>query len=446
MTVFVQDINGNPLMPTERCGMVRHRIKEGKMSIVSYEPFTVRLTYDNGKNYVQECTLGIDSGTSHIGLSVTTEKNELFSAEAEVRTRQVKNNLKERKQNRRHRRCKNRRYRQARFNNRTHSKKAGWLPPTVGQNINTYTLLIKRVSSILPVSKIIFEAADFDTQKMCNPDISGEEYQHGQMEDHLNTREFVLWRDNYTCAICNKNAFKDKVKMHSHHIIWKTNGGSDRPDNQVCVCEKCHNKIHKNKAHLPENLNIKAKTALKLKDAGLMNSIKWQAVREIRKTFPDIPVKVTYGYKTKSVRYEHNIEKSHANDAYVISGNINAVPSDRIYLYRQNRRHNRQLQDFAPRSRRDKDGKFKMSRKERKKRGYVIKRCKEIKEIYGFTKRSLVKYNDKIFTITGLRATGNFSLRNTKDKTESYDSVSHKELKLIRKQYKSLYIENVKKR
>ena len=77
--VYVLDINGNPLMPTERHGKVRRLLKEGKAKVVKRCPFTIQLLYDSTK-YVQEINLGIDAGSKHIGVSATTNGKVLYEA------------------------------------------------------------------------------------------------------------------------------------------------------------------------------------------------------------------------------------------------------------------------------------------------------------------------------------------------------------------------------
>jgi hypothetical protein len=51
--VYVLNINGEPLMPTERHGKVKHLLKTGKAVVVKRSPFTIKLTYEV-KNYIQK--------------------------------------------------------------------------------------------------------------------------------------------------------------------------------------------------------------------------------------------------------------------------------------------------------------------------------------------------------------------------------------------------------
>lgn len=45
MLVYVQNKDGQPLMPTECCGKVRRFLKEGKAKVIRRCPFTIRLEY-----------------------------------------------------------------------------------------------------------------------------------------------------------------------------------------------------------------------------------------------------------------------------------------------------------------------------------------------------------------------------------------------------------------
>ena len=78
--VYVLDIEGKPLMPTERHGKVRRLLREGRAHVVRLQPFTIQLDYES-TIYKQEVSLGIDAGSVHIGISATTESKELFAAE-----------------------------------------------------------------------------------------------------------------------------------------------------------------------------------------------------------------------------------------------------------------------------------------------------------------------------------------------------------------------------
>ena len=114
--VYVISQNGQPLMPTENHAKVRILLKNNKAKVIKRCPFTIQLAYDS-TNYTQDITLGVDSGSKHIGLSATTRSKVLFESDVELRN-DIVNLLSIRRQNRRTRRNRKNHYRKPRFNHR----------------------------------------------------------------------------------------------------------------------------------------------------------------------------------------------------------------------------------------------------------------------------------------------------------------------------------------
>lgn len=44
--VYVLNVNGLPLMPTENCGYIRKLLKSNKAQVVKGNPFTIQLLYE----------------------------------------------------------------------------------------------------------------------------------------------------------------------------------------------------------------------------------------------------------------------------------------------------------------------------------------------------------------------------------------------------------------
>ena len=439
--VYIIGINGKPEMPCFRRGRIRHLLKDHKAKKVKNSILpTFQLLYEQGDVYTQDVHLGLDEGANHIGVSATSHQKEILSLELEIRSNDVKKRKDDQRMNRRDRRSRKTRYRKPRFNNRGNSKKKDRLSPTAKHREDTHVNIVKYVHSILPVTHQTFEEARFDTQMIENPSISGTEYQQGKMNEHENFKEFVRYRDNYTCAICHT-----KGKGDVHHIIPVSKGGTDRADNGVFLCKKCHEDLHKGKVKLPENLNLAAKNLQKLKDAAAMNTMSKRLIGRMRKEFPNVKTYRTFGSITKANRQKFNINKTHADDARVISGYPEATPLGYTYCLTQLRRHYRQMHEHQPRIRKAHDGKPGMSRAKRRKLGYVRRECREIKSVFGFTKRSIVLYERKKWMITGLRQTGFFSLVNIKDNKERINSIKYTKLKLIKPQYKSIVIDHIRR-
>lgn len=331
MLVYVQNKDGKPLMPTSRCGKVRRLLKAEKAVVVEQVPFTIRLCYDT-TSYVQLITLGVDSGTKHVGLSATTEHMELYASEVEIRS-DIVDLIATRRESRRTRRGNKTRYRKPRFKNR---KNRNIVKPSTKEKINSHLRQIESVHKILPISKIIIELGGFDTQKMRNPDISGVEYQQGEQMGFWNVREYVLARDRHKCQYC-KGKSKDPI-LNVHHIESRKTGG-DSPGNLITLCETCHKKHHKGEI----KLNVKRLPSLR--DSAAMSAMRWRLYDELKSRYPNISM--TFGYITKYNRIRHGIEKSHTSDAFVVSKNFNAKQLSCYYKVRLTRRHNRQIHKFT---------------------------------------------------------------------------------------------------
>ena len=377
--VYVLDIEGKPLMPTERHGKVRRLLKQEKAIVVELCPFTIRLTYET-TSYKQDVTLGVDTGTVHIGLSATSNNRELYSSEVILRN-DIVDLISTRRELRRTRRGRLR-YRKPRFNNRIKSKKDGWVSPSVRYKIESHINAINNVCSILPVSKIIVEVAQFDTQKIKNPDISGREYQEGDQLGFWNVREYVLARDGHKCQYC-KGKSKDPI-LNVHHIESRKTGG-DSPGNLITLCETCHKAYHKGE------IKLKIRRSVSLRDAAVMSIMKWKLYEKLKSLYRNVDM--TFGYITKYNRIRSNIEKSHISDAFVISRNFGAKRLGFYYMMKLTRRHNRQIH------------KIKILKEGGKKNNQAPF------EVNGFRLFDRVKYDGKFMFVTGRRTNGSFVIR-----------------------------------
>lgn len=329
--VYVLDINGQPLMPTERYGKVRRMLKSGKAKVVKRCPFVIQLSYTTSTREIQYVSLGVDAGSKYIGISATTESKVLYESEVELRS-DITELLSARREMRSARRNRKTRHRKPRFDNRRH--RDGWLAPSVQQKVNTHLTVISKVNEILPVAKIIAEVAAFDIQKIKNPDIQGAEYQQGEQLGSWNIREYVLFRDGHTCQCC-KGKSKDKI-LNVHHIESRQTGG-DAPNNLITLCKTCHNGYHSGEIKLPKAI----KRGMKFADATFMGIMRWAFYNEIRSQYPD--VSLTYGYITKHTRITNGLPKAHHIDARCISGHPLAKSDSVVYYQKKVRCHNRQI-------------------------------------------------------------------------------------------------------
>ena len=96
MLVFVKNKHGENLMPCKP-SKARKLLKQKKAKIISYKPFTIQLLYGSS-GYKQPVILGVDLGSKHIGIAVTSEDKVLTKGEIELRN-DVKKNLDIRRSN-----------------------------------------------------------------------------------------------------------------------------------------------------------------------------------------------------------------------------------------------------------------------------------------------------------------------------------------------------------
>ena len=331
--IYVKNKEGKALMPTERGGRIGYLLRHGKAHVVSRVPFVVQLDYES-TTYTQEVSLGIDAGSKHIGVSASSEKKELLAAQVELRI-DVVNLLSTRRELRRTRRNRKTRYRKVRFDNR--KRKDGWLAPSVKQKVESHLKVIRLVRKLLPITKITIEVAQFDAQKIKNPDIKGEEYQQGEQMGFWNVREYVLAMDGHKCIHC-KGKSKDQI-LNVHHLESRKTGGNS-PSNLVTLCETCHKAYHRGE------FELKIKRGNSLRDAAVMNIMRWAVYERAKEEFEN--VHLTYGYVTKHTRIENGIAKTHAADAFCIAKNINAMRLSTFFMCRCVPRHTRRLHVANP--------------------------------------------------------------------------------------------------
>ena len=407
----VLDQNGKPLMPTKRLGKVYRLLKTKKAHIVSYEPFTIQLDYEPDTHVIQPMTLGVDSGAIYSGYSVANEQREFYSSEVIARDN-ISYRISDRHMYRCNRRSRKTRYRKPRFNNRKNKKK-GWLPPSLEQKVAVQLNEIDHLHQYFPIETIIVEVAEFDIQKIKNPDISGKDYQQGTLQGY-NIRNYLLEKHGRKCFYCDKEVATFEVE----HMIPKAKGDSNRIDNLTLSCHSCNQKKGTLTAEefikqtLPvEKVTKKLKQLSKEKQLfkymAHMNATRWTLYNAINDKYPN--VKMTYGYITKYNRIQAGLPKAHHIDAKCITG-YSQVPSfDTTVVKTKMRRHNRQLHraTFS--------------------KGHVRKAASLPTVMFGFRLYDIVMYNNHRYYIKSRRSTGSFTLvsvEGLKDTNRTYKKLT----------------------
>lgn len=399
MFVYVINKHGKPLMP---CKPVKARIllKQKKAKVIKREPFTIQLLYGSS-GYTQDIALGVDAGSKHIGLSATTKKKELYSADVEIRN-DIVSKLATRRECRGTRRNRKTRYRKARFNNRR--KGNNWLAPSIRVKIQSHLKVVADICKILPISQIIVEVASFDIQRIKNPLISGTGYQRGEQLGFWNVRDYVLWRDNHECQCCHGKS-KDKI-LNVHHIESRKTGGN-APNNLITLCKTCHKGYHEGTVKLPKTIH----RGMSFRDATFMGVMRRTFCNKLKAIYPN--VSMTYGYITKNTRIKHGLPKEHYIDARCISGNPTVEPLGYYFYQKKVRCHNRQIHKFTI---------LRGGKRKNNQSHYFVKNYRLFDK---------VSYDGKQYFIFGRRKTGYFDIRSLNGEKVNKGSVSCKKLKLV---------------
>lgn len=77
-------------------------------------------------------------------------------------------------------------------------------------------------------------------------DLSNDRYP----SDWDSRRKKVYRRDDYKCQNCgDEGGPNGDIELHAHHIVPKSEGGSDNLSNLATLCYECHNAVHDH--HIP---------------------------------------------------------------------------------------------------------------------------------------------------------------------------------------------------
>ncbi|MBD2512631.1 HNH endonuclease [Nostoc muscorum FACHB-395] len=309
--VFVLDTDRRPLNLTHP-GAARHLLNTGKAAVFRRYPFTIILKEACPDVPVQDLELKLDPGSKVTGIAIKQGNKVIFGAELQHRGQQIKNALLSRRQLRRSRRNRKTRYRQARFLNRT--RPDGWLAPSLQHRVDTILTWVNRLHRLAPISSITQELVRFDPQLMQNSEISGVQYQQGELQGY-EVREYLLEKWNRRCAYCSI----ENVPFEIEHIQPKSRGGSDRVSNLTIACHACNQSkgnqdIRDFLSDKPDLLNRILKQAKSpLKDAAAVNSTRWALFHALKET--GLLVTTGTGGQTKFNRTRLYLPKSHWLDA-----------------------------------------------------------------------------------------------------------------------------------
>lgn len=308
--VFVLDTNHKPLSPCTS-GVARSLLKSRKASVLRMFPFTIILKKEVADT-AEPLQLKIDPGSKVTGFAILKGAQVIWVAELTHRGQSIQASLDSRRAARRSRRNRHTRYRPARFLNRIRPK--GWLAPSLQHRAETTLTWVNKFIKFAPIGSITQELVRFDLQQLENPEISGVEYQQGELLGY-EVREYLLNKWNRQCTYCKVQ----NIPLQVEHIQPKAKGGSNRISNLCLACEPCNLKkgiqdIAQFLGKKPDLLKqIQGQAKRPLKDAAAVNSTRWALFNRLKET--GFSVATGSGGQTKFNRTRLDLPKTHYFDA-----------------------------------------------------------------------------------------------------------------------------------
>ena len=314
---FVLDVNDKQLAPTKE-QKAWYLIRKKRATLVSKYPMAIQLNKEipNDEICTDEIRCGIDDGGLHVGVALVqkcqTKNKVLFKGIIEQRN-DVKHLMEVRRGYRRYHRY-HKRYRQARFNNRSSSKRKGRVAPSILQKRQATLRVVNQLNKWINITNYWLEDVSIDIRALADGYKSyGWQYQKSNRLDE-NIRKAVILRDGCKCMECGKS----NCKLEVHHIKPRRLNGSNTLSNLITLCEICHQKTEgKEEQYMKHYFDI-----LKSSDNKNLNYAQHVMIGKtwLREQLSVIGLLyLTSGGDTANKRIDWNIVKSHSNDAICIT-------------------------------------------------------------------------------------------------------------------------------
>ncbi len=314
---FVLDADGKPLSPTKET-KAWYMVRKGKARLVSKYPMVIQLNrvIPNDEICKDEVRLGIDDGGLRTGIALVqkcqTKNKVLFKGTIEQRN-DVKHLMDVRRVYRRYHR-QHKRYREARFDNRSSSKRQGRIAPSILQKRQATMRVIFHLNKWINITNYWLEDVAIDIRAL----IDGYkpynwQYQKSNRLDE-NIRKAVILRDGCKCMECGKA----NTTLEVHHIKPRRFDGSNTLNNLITLCSQCHQKTKGKEEHYMQHYY----DMLGSSDNKNLNYVSYVMIGKnwLRTQLSKLGIlHLTNGGDTANKRIDWNIEKSHSNDAVCIT-------------------------------------------------------------------------------------------------------------------------------
>lgn len=315
--VFVLDANGKHLSPTKE-QKAWFFIRKKRATLVSKYPMVIQLNKEipDDKICKDEIRCGIDDGGLHTGISLVqkcqTKNKVLFKGVIEQRN-DVKHLMDVRRGYRRYHRY-HKRYRPARFNNRSSSKKEGKIAPSILQKRQATIRAVAQLNKWINITDYWLEDVAIDIRALTDGFKPYKwQYQKSNRLDE-NIRKAVILRDGCQCVECGRT----NCKLEVHHIKPRRSNGSNVLSNLITLCERCH----QNTEGREELFMDKYFALLNSSDNKYLNYAQHVMIGKkwLREQLSSLGIlHLTNGGDTANKRIDWNIEKFHSNDAICIT-------------------------------------------------------------------------------------------------------------------------------
>jgi 5-methylcytosine-specific restriction endonuclease McrA len=292
--VFVLDSECQPLSPCHPA-RARELLRKGKAAVFRRFPFTIILKRAVEDPAPEPIRLKIDPGSKTTGIALVQAGKVIFAAELIHRGQSIRDALEKRGTVRRNRRSRKTRYRRPGFQagqRETPGRPKGWLSPSLQSRVDNLRTWFLRLFKLAPITSVSLELVRFDTQLMQNAEISGVEYQQGELTGY-EVREYLLEKFGRRCVYCKA----ENVLLQVEHINPRGQGGSNRVSNLTLACESCNKAKGNQTAAEFGHPAVQALAKQSLKDAAAVNSVRWAIWRMLDAT--GLPVEVGTGGRTK---------------------------------------------------------------------------------------------------------------------------------------------------
>lgn len=320
---FVIDANGKRLSPTKE-QRAWYLIRKKRAMLVSKYPMVIQLKKKilNIEICKDEIRCGVDDGGLYVGVALVqkcqTRNKVIFKGTIEQRN-DVKHLMDVRRRYRRYRRY-HKRYRPARFNNRSSSKRKGRVAPSILQKRQATIRVINQLNKWTNITSYWLEDVSIDIRALTDGyKPYGWQYQQSNRLDE-NIRKAIILRDGGKCMECGKT----NCKLEVHHIKPRRWNGANTLDNLITLCKSCHQKTEGNEEkYMEKYFNLLNSSNCKSLNYAQHVMIGKTWLREQLLNFGDLYL--TTGGDTANKRIDWGIEKTHSNDAVCIT---NLRPDD----------------------------------------------------------------------------------------------------------------------